>query len=75
MSRIGYARVSSQNQKLDRQIEFLKDVSKLFSDKMSGQSIERSELKAMLNYIREAATLEGLNLSSMSGIDTTINII
>ena len=98
MNRIGYARVSSQNQKLDRQIELLEDVSKLFSDKMSGQSIERPELKAMLDYIREGdivvvteldrlgrnnqdlteimnviqqkgATLEVLNLPSMSGIE------
>ncbi|MFY8331977.1 recombinase family protein [Vagococcus carniphilus] len=98
MGKIGYARVSSQNQKLDRQIELLEDVSKLFSDKMSGQSIERPELKAMLDYIREGdivvvteldclgrnnqdlteimneiqqkgATLEVLNLPSMSGIE------
>lgn len=98
MSRIGYARVSSKNQNLDRQIESLQDVSKLFSDKVSGQSLERPQLKAMLEYIREGdivvvteldrlgrnnkdltdimnqiqqkgATLEVLNLPSMSGIE------
>ena len=38
MSRIGYARVSSKEQNLDRQIRALEGVSKLFSDKESGQS-------------------------------------
>lgn len=55
MSKIGYARVSSKGQKLDRQLKALKlaGVIKLFSDKISGQSIERHGLEAMLNYIRE----------------------
>lgn len=53
MAKIGYARVSSKNQNLDRQIESLQGVSKLFSDKISGQSLERTQLKAMLEYIRE----------------------
>ena len=48
MAKIGYARVSSKNQNLDRQIESLQGVSKLFSDKISGQSLERTQLKAML---------------------------
>ena len=98
MAKIGYARVSSKNQNLDRQIESLQGVSKLFSDKISGQSLERTQLKAMLEYIREGdivivteldrlgrnnkdltdimnqiqqkgATLEVLNLPSMSGIE------
>lgn len=53
MARIGYARISSKTQNVDRQIEALKGVSKLFIDKMSGQSIERPQLKAMLDFIRE----------------------
>ena len=53
MARIGYARVSSKDQKLDRQLEALQDVSKLFSDKLSGQSTNRPQLQAMLDYIRE----------------------
>lgn len=98
MARIGYARVSTKQQNLDRQIELLKDVSKLFSDKASGQSIERAQLQAMLSYIREGdivvvseldrlgrnnkeltdimnqiqnkgATLEVLNLPTLSGIE------
>ena len=53
MSKIGYARVSSKEQNLDRQLEVLQDVSKVFSDKASGQSTERPQLQAMLAYLRE----------------------
>jgi len=53
MAKIGYARVSSKDQKLDRQLEALQGVSKLFSDKISGKSAERPQLQAMLAYIRE----------------------
>ena len=53
MSKIGYARVSSKEQNLDRQLEALQSVSKVFSDKASGQSTERPHLQAMLDYLRE----------------------
>ncbi|MFW3539815.1 recombinase family protein, partial [Vagococcus fluvialis] len=51
MAKIGYARVSSKEQNLDRQLQALQGVSKVFSDKASGQSVERPQLQAMLNYI------------------------
>lgn len=98
MAKIGYARVSSKEQNLDRQLEALQDVSKVFSDKASGQSTERPQLQDMLTYLREGdivvvteldrlgrnnkeltelmnqiqqkgATLEVLNLPSMTGIE------
>lgn len=98
MSRIGYARVSSKDQNLDRQLEALKDVSKVFSDKLSGKNTELPQLQAMLDYLRDGdivivteldrlgrnnknlteimnaiqqkgATLEVLNLPSMTGIE------
>ena len=53
MSKIGYTRVSSKEQNLDRQLEALQSVSKVFSDKASGQSTERPQLQAMLDYLRE----------------------
>ena len=53
MSKIGYARVSSKEQNLDRQLEALQIVSKVFSDKASGHSTERPQLQAMLDYLRE----------------------
>lgn len=97
MAKIGYARVSSKEQHLDRQLAALKDVDKLFTDKLSGANTNRPELKKMLAYIREGdivlvteldrlgrnnqdltkimntiqnkgATLDVLNLPSMTGI-------
>lgn len=53
MTKVGYARVNSKEQNLDRQLKALEGVSKVFSDKASGQSVERPQLQAMLNYIRE----------------------
>lgn len=53
MAKIGYARVSSKEQNLERQLQALEGVSKVFSDKISGQSTERPQLKAMLDYLRE----------------------
>lgn len=51
--RIGYSRVSSKGQNLDRQIEMLKDCSKIFTDKLSGATTERPQFQAMLDFIRE----------------------
>lgn len=59
MSRIGYIRVSTVDQNLDRQIEKLRrhNVSKIFGDKKSGGNRDRQELVAMLDYIRENDTV------------------
>lgn len=53
MSKIGYARVSSKDQNLDRQIKALENCDKVFSDKMSGKNTDRPQLKLMLDYIRD----------------------
>ena len=53
MAKIGYARVSSKEQNLDRQLQALESVSKVFTDKMSGATTERPQLQAMLDYIRD----------------------
>ncbi len=46
MAKIGYARVSSKEQNLDRQIHALESVSKVFSDKVSYQAeSERKRIK------------------------------
>lgn len=99
MAKIGYARVSSRSQNLDRQLTILrnKHVDKIFADKLSGATTKRPELQKMLAYIREGdivlvteldrlgrnnqdltkimntiqnkgATLDVLNLPSMTGI-------
>lgn len=58
--KIGYARVSSTDQNLDRQMEALEraGAEKIFQEKMSGKSMtERLELKKALQFLREKDTL------------------
>ncbi|MFF3324986.1 recombinase family protein [Streptomyces sp. NPDC002889] len=56
---IGYARVSTKGQNLDRQIAALKAAGceRIFSDKKSGKNAEREELKYALDYLRPNDTL------------------
>ncbi|EOH86296.1 recombinase family protein [Enterococcus pallens] len=53
MARIGYARVSSKDQNLDRQLEALSHCSKIFKDKLSGKDTNRQGLQDMMEFIRE----------------------
>ena len=54
---IGYARVSTEEQNEARQLEsfrsFSEPISKTFIDKCSGKNMNRPQLKAMLEYVRE----------------------
>lgn len=65
--KIGYARVSSNDQNLDRQISALKKagVNKIFEEKVSGKSIERSELKKMLSYVHDDDVVTILSLDRL----------
>ena len=51
----GYARVSTEQQSLDRQIDALKKygIDKLFTEKMTGTKKDRPELSRLLDQIRE----------------------
>ena len=54
--KIGYARVSSEDQCLDSQLESLKNygVEKIFMEKVSGTSTKgRDELKRCIEFVRE----------------------
>lgn len=53
MARIGYIRVSSSSQNIDRQVENLPGLFKVFTDKLSGKDRDRPGLKALLDFIRE----------------------
>ena len=59
MSKIGYIRVSTEHQETARQQEIMNDyqVDRIFSEKLSGANIDRPQLKAMLDYVREGDTL------------------
>ena len=52
--KIGYARVSSKDQNLDRQLAALKKekVFRVFTDTVSGSSTQRPGLDGALNYVR-----------------------
>jgi DNA invertase Pin-like site-specific DNA recombinase len=49
---IGYIRVSSFEQNLDRQLEGL-ELDKIFTDKASGKDTKRPQLEALLHYVRD----------------------
>lgn len=53
--KIGYARVSSSEQNLDRQIIELKEnnVEEIFTDKASGKNLNRDGFNKMLDYARK----------------------
>jgi DNA invertase Pin-like site-specific DNA recombinase len=56
---IGYARVSTRDQKLDRQLAALNAAGclKIFADKKSGKNAEREELSKALDYLRQGDIL------------------
>ena len=52
---VGYARVSTEEQNEARQLNAFEErgITKVFIDKQSGKDINRPQLKAMLEYVRE----------------------
>jgi DNA invertase Pin-like site-specific DNA recombinase len=56
---IGYARVSTGGQRLDRQLHALTEAGciRIFADKKSGKNVEREELWKALDYLRAGDTL------------------
>ncbi len=59
MQKVGYARISTQDQNLDLQVDELKKsgCKRIFSDKVSGAKTERKGLKKALDYLREGDVL------------------
>ena len=55
MAKIGYARVSSKTQNIERQLNIFKEhnIDKIFKEKMSGATTNRPALTDLLNYIRD----------------------
>jgi len=64
----GYARVSTEMQSLEKQIEQLTDnqCEKIFSEKMTGSRRERPELDRLLDYVREGDTIVVCDLTRLS---------
>lgn len=57
--KIGYVRVSTLEQKTERQETALQDfgVDKIFIDKASGKTAKRPELSKMMDYVRDGDTV------------------
>ncbi len=57
--KIGYVRVSTQEQNTIRQEVMLRElgVDEIFIDKASGKNADRPELKRMMNYVRKSDTV------------------
>lgn len=53
MAKVGYARVSSFDQNPERQLEQLQGMDKIFVDKMTGSKMDRPQLEACRQYLRE----------------------
>ncbi|MPW14340.1 recombinase family protein [Lactobacillus helveticus] len=68
MALVFYARVSSKDQNLARQLTRAKEIKadKVFTDKYSGKNLDRSALKQMMEYLREGDTLEVVSLDRLS---------
>lgn len=76
---LGYARVSTDQQTLDQQLDALSaaGVEKVFTDKLSGARDDRPGLKELLGYAREGDIVTVVALDrlgrSLSGIIQTID--
>lgn len=57
--KIGYIRVSTEEQNTARQEVLLRelDVDEVFIDKASGKNTDRTELKRMMEYVRKGDTV------------------
>lgn len=66
--KMGYARVSTQDQNLNRQIDQLKEVGckKIYKEKVTGTKKERPELETMLGELREGDTIVITELTRLS---------
>lgn len=60
-----YARVSTNDQNLDRQIQEVR-CDRLYCDKQSGKNVNREQLQAMLSNIREGDEITCLSMDRLS---------
>ncbi len=66
--KIGYARVSTQDQNLDRQLDNLKEqaVERIYTEKMTGTKTHRPEFDRMMDVLRPGDTLVVDSFSRLS---------
>src|SRR5690625_3501645 len=74
--RVGYARVSSTDQNLARQIAIIGDVDRMFEEKLSGASrIGRTALADLMAYVREGDTVVVSEMSRLARSVVDLNQI
>lgn len=66
--RVAYVRVSTAEQNEARQIEALEGcrIERYFTEKISGKTADRPELKAMMDFVREGDTVYVLDFSRLA---------
>ena len=67
-AKIAYARVSTDDQNLDRQLETLKTYcpDKIFTDHLSGKNLERPGFQQMMDYVREGDIIYVASMDRMA---------
>ena len=65
---IGYARVSSNDQSIDLQVQQLKELGcdKVFSDRASGKDTVRAQLNALLDFAREGDIIHVMKVDRLA---------
>ena len=73
MAHIAYVRVSTAEQNEARQIEALKKhgIDKWFTEKVSGKNMNRPQLEAMLDYMREVIPFISTTLAALHVLQKT----
>ncbi len=66
--KVAYIRVSTEEQNADRQIEAMNQlgITKQFTEKISAKNMERPQLKAMLDFVREGDVVVVESFSRLS---------
>ena len=74
--KIGYIRVSTVEQNIDRQTVSLAGMDKIFTDYASGKDIDRKQFKELLEYIREGDELYVHSMDRLArNLDDLRNIV
>lgn len=68
MAKIGYIRVSTEQQETARQERMMQNygVEKIYSEKLSGKNTDRPEFQKMIEFLREGDTLYVESISRLS---------
>ncbi len=73
--RVGYMRVSSIDQSLDRQLDGI-ELDRVYEEKLSGKSRERPKLKECMDYLREGDSLHVHSMDRLSrSLKDLLNIV